>query len=348
MVDFIMESFDKILGNALSKIQPIKETKKHTKVKIKDELVIQHNHLIEARYRLSLQEKRVVLWLLTQIKPDDEDFKLHKLEIIEFSKMVGLKSTGQYTELQNVTGNLIKRVFKIHESRKQEIIQISWLSAAKYQIGKGHVLLEFSPQLKPYLLQLKSHFTKLSIVDIMQLNSIYSMRFYELLKQYESIKKRTVNIKDLREYCGIAETEYIKYNNFKRNVLERAKKEINEKTDIVIDYREIKESRKITTIEWTIRKKNIEKEKQLKKLAAIQKEFRSEAVLINALMEYDFSKLIAKRFIKDHGEDIVRNAVRAVDLQVKRGKAKNAKAMLQTAIKEKWDPKVYRPKKTSK
>jgi hypothetical protein len=39
-----------------------------------DKFVVKSNDLVEARYRLSLQESHVVLWLLTQINPEDEDF----------------------------------------------------------------------------------------------------------------------------------------------------------------------------------------------------------------------------------------------------------------------------------
>lgn len=58
-------------------------------------------------------------------------------------------------------------------------------------------------------------------------------------------------------------------------------------------------------------------EEQLK-LAALEKELRSEKIIIDNLIEYGFSKTIAKRLITQHGEEVVRNALRAVDLQIQR------------------------------
>lgn len=334
-----MESLNQILDTITFDIR--KKTEENIKLDSRNDLIIQHNKLVEARYRLSLQEKRIILWLLTQISSDDEDFKPHRLEINEFARMVGLKPKGQYKELQYITANLMKRAIKIHELENQEILQVSWLSSARYQIKKGCVLLEFSPQLKPYLLQLKSHFTKLSLSDMMQLTSIYSMRFYELLKQYEIVGQRKISVKEIREYCGIVEGEYKRYNDFKKDVLERAKKEINGKTDIIINYTEIKESRKIVAIEWTIKKKDLEEQKHSEKIAHAEKELRSEQIIINSLLEYGFGKITSKSLIKLHGKEAVKNAVRAVNLQVERGKVKNPKAMLKVAIEEKWHPEVF-------
>lgn len=163
-----------------------------------EKVIVKSNDLIEARYRLSLQESHVVLWLLTQIRYDDEDFKLHSMKISEFSAMVGLRVDGQYDELQKITERLMKRVMKIREPNKHRLIQVSWLSAAIYEEGKGYVSLEFSPQLKPYLLQLKSHFTKINIADTMKFKSVYAMRIFELLLQYETIGKRVINVEYLR------------------------------------------------------------------------------------------------------------------------------------------------------
>lgn len=314
---------------------------------INSNYVIKSNSLVEARYRLSLQEMHVIYWLLTQIKPEDEEFKIHKLEIVEFAKIIGVKSENQYKELRKVTKRLIQRAMEIYQPDTQEYIQFSWLSSARYQIKQGCVLLEFSSLLKPYLLQLKGYFTKIDIVDTLKLKSIYAVRIFELLLQYISIGKREINIEDLRAYCGIEKEQYKLYADLKRYVIEKAKLEINTKTEYEINYTEIKKLRKVFAIEWSIQKKDIQTKQQLKKLAIVQREFRSEAVLVESLLEYGFSKPISKRLIKNHGEEVIRNAIRVVNLQIERGKAKNPKAMLQTAIQEKWHPEVFKPKKKS-
>lgn len=307
--------------------------------------VVKSNALVEARYKLSLQESQVILWLLTQIHHDDEDFKPHKLEITKFAELTNVKSDNRYQELRKITKQLMQRVMEIYEPETHELIQISWLSSARYQERKGCLILKFDPDLKPYLLQLKSHFTKIDIVDTLKLKSIYAIRIFELLLQYVSIGSRVIDIVDLRAYCGITQEQYADYFDLKRYVINKAKLEINSKTEYEIDYKEIKESRKFVAIEWIIKKKNLEKEALSNRINILRQELRSEAALVESLIEYGYSKASAKKFIKDKGENAVKDAVTAVDIQLEKGKVRNTKAMLRTAIVEGWKPDVFKVKK---
>jgi len=145
-------------------------------------------------------------------------------------------------------------------------LTISLLSSAEYH-KDGKIELEFSPKLKPYLLQLKENFTKYQLENVLSLSSFYAIRIYELCKQYETIKERTIEIKELKEILDIKAKSYSIYNRFKTKVLDIAEREINEKTDINISVEEIKTGRKVTSIKFIIKsktkevkKKNIEKE----------------------------------------------------------------------------------------
>ena len=309
--------------------------------------VVKSNQLIEARYRLSLQESRVILWLLMKICPDDEDFKQHKMDIKEFAKMIGTEVDNQYSKIRSITKRLVQRAIEIYEPEKKEWLQVSWLSSIKYQSTKGCVILRFDPELKPYLLQLKGHFTKLEVTDLLQLKSIYSIKIFELLKQYEAIGKRTISVDDLRTYCGIKPGEYRNYNAVKLYVIERAAAEINAKTEYEVDYREIKESRKIVDLEWTIKKKTHFEKSQIEKAEIIQKELRSEKAIINQLIEYGFTNSHSKKIVKLNSQDTISNAIKAVDIQISRGNVKNAQAMLTKAIQEQWHPEKYQNKTPS-
>jgi plasmid replication initiation protein len=303
---------------------------------IPDQFVVKSNDLVEARYRLSLQESHVVLWLLNQIKPDDEDFKSHQLKVVDFAKMAGLRVDSQYDELQKTTLRLMQRVMRIRDLREKKLIQVSWLSSAVYEDGKGYVSLEFSPQLKPYLLQLKSQFTKINIADTMKFKSIYTVRVFELLIQYESIGKRTTSIEDLRAWCGVKKGDYELYANFKRDIINRAKAEINSKTEYEINYKEIKGSRKVVSIEWTINKKTYFEKVQSEKAITIKQELRSINATIEQLIEYGFAKQTANKIIKNHDEKVVAKALKAVGIYRAKHDVKNPKALIITAIKEQW------------
>ncbi len=305
--------------------------------------VIKDNALIEARYRLNIQESNVILWLLNQIKPTDEDFKTHKMDIVEFAAMVGLDVNSQYSKLYLVTEGLMRRILKIKIS-EEETLQVAWLSSARYHHKKGYVSLEFSPSLKPYLLQLKEQFTKIDLIDTLNLKSIYSRRVFELLLQYLSIGKREMSVGQLREFCGLEAEEYKLYGHLKSRVIDQAKQEINAKTEYEVHYDEVKNSRKVENLKWTIKKKSHFEKFQSEKENIIKKEFRSENQMIDRLMGYGFSKNQAKKMIEFHGNETVSNAIKSVDIQVSRGNPEHPEAMMRAAIKEGYKPDVYKKK----
>jgi plasmid replication initiation protein len=319
----------------------------------KNDLIVQHNHLIEARYHLTLQEKRLMCWLASQVKKTDEDFKEHELSIKDFSSLVGIEGDHLYQDLDTITHKLMQKIITIKSLEKKGFTKAALLGGAKYYEGLGIIKLSFHPYLKPYMLQLKERFTQISLGEIIGLRSVHAIRIYELLKQHEPLGKREIFLNDLRDYCGIKTGQYKRFNDFKKDVLAIAKREIDGKTDLSVDYEEIKQSRKVISIRFFIKKNpksgRTEFEKfQEEKAQIIQKEMRSENALIEEILEYGLSRVTAKKFIKENSEETVRNAIKSVNLQVERGNVKNPKAMLRVAIQERWRPDFYLSRKSKK
>jgi len=309
---------------------------------ISNEVVVQSNKLIEAHYRLSLQEKRLILWLIKEIDKSDTDFKRYHLKITDFAEIMDLNPKTQYKEMRRITRSLITRPIEIENHETDSTIQMAWLCFSEWKPKNGSFSVEFHPALKPYLLQLKSHFTKIGFADFLGLRSVYSVRLFELLAQYESIGSRTMKISDIRSWCGIQEEEYQLYADLKRKVLNRARDEINAKTEYEVDYREIKESRKVVAIEWTMNKKTHFEKIIRDKVKVIQKEITFENPLMGRIMGYGFSKPTARKYVDMESSEVLTNALRAVDIQVEKGGVTNPKAMLKVAIKEQWKPDVFK------
>lgn len=316
-------------------------------IKKNQELVVQSNKLVEAHYRLTLQEKRLVLWLISLIHRDDVDFKKYQLKIIDFAQMMQLNPKTQYKEMKLVTKSLITRAIEIEDVEASSVKQMAWLAFAHWELRKGICSVNFHPELKPYLLQLKEQFTQIGFADLLGLSSVYSVRIFELLAQYEAIGTRKTSIEEIRKWCGIGKDEYELYKDFKRRVINRAKTEINAKTGYEIDYREIKESRKVVAIDWSFQRKTHFKKRQREKAVIIEKEMRNTTIILEQMLEYGFTKQAANRLIKKHEQDDITNAIKAVDIYRAKNDVKNAKALIETAIKEKWHPERYAVKKKS-
>ena len=308
------------------------------------ELIVKHNKLIEANYKLTLQEQKLILTLAREITKEDNDFKKYIFTVEELANILGLEKKGYYSELKEITKSLISRVIQIKEP--DGLLQVSWLNSAKYYENKGIVELSFSNDLKPYLLQLGEHFTKLEFKQLVNLSSIYAIRIYELCKQYEKIKERTIEIEKLKIMLGIEKTEYKLYGDFKKRVLEIAEREIKEKTDINISFEEIKTGRKVTSIKFLIEKKEFEKS-EIKEIETAEKTYSEEVERL-----YEKIKEIERiESLKDVIEEsLERYEIERVESNIKysNDNAKsNYTAFLKKALKEDY-AKIEREKKKKK
>jgi plasmid replication initiation protein len=317
--------------------------KKQVKKKYEDKLVVKANQIIEASFRLTLQEQRIILYMASQIKSDDEDFRPIRLSVSEFANIIEVQDPN-YVYMQQITRQLLEKVMTIRQDRSG--LQIGWLSSAEYFYGQGYVELEFSPKLKPYLLQLKERFTKLRLQHAIRLNHSYSVRFYELLKQYESIGWRYFELKELMRILGIEEGEYKLYAHFKARVLKPVKEEFDEKyskgeLDFTFDFEEVKESRKVIGIRFVILKtKQLESEVQDK--SETSKTDIGVETLVSELLAMKLTKRQANSKVKKYpAERILRN-IELTKQKNAKGEVDNLPAFLIDAIENDY-AKDYKP-----
>ena len=216
----------------------------------KNYLVTKSNSLITASYDLSLQEQKLILSLASMVQPTDEEFKEYKFKIKDFMSLLEIETKTKYTEIPKITKELMKKVFEVREGR--DVIQLSWLSSARYKTGEGVVILKFDSSLKPYMLQLKELYTSYRLENILLLKSKYSLRLFELLKCNEFKKIWTIELETFKKLLGVTEKSYSIYQNVKNRIILQAQKELKGKTDIKFEFEEIKTGRKVTSLKFYI------------------------------------------------------------------------------------------------
>ena len=216
-----------------------------------DHVITKSNILIEANYRLTLTQQRIVLLMASLVEPGDEDFKWYRLTVGGFAGLLDIDRPGLYRDMVGMVDNLMRVVLTIPQGG-DDYLKTHWVHSAKYRMGTGYVDVSFDPELKPFFLHLKERFTTYKLDNVIRLKSVYSIRIYELLKQYQGIGKRTITIDSLRKMLGIEPKEYRLYGHFKDKVILVAHHEINEKTDISFSFREIKHIRKVNELEFTV------------------------------------------------------------------------------------------------
>lgn len=235
--------------------------KKETSLDVLDKQVRKANVLIQkARFSLTAQQQKLILYLIAHIQPWDEDFKVYNLNVLEFAKVCGLELGGgkDYTELKEQIKKIAdKSMWILLEDGDSEAL-VRWIEEPVIRKNSGTIHLQLNRHLKPYLLQLKECYTEYQLIYTLHFKSKYSIRLYELvcsihfheLEEY----KRVFTIDQLRKLLDCE--SYKDYRNFKRAVLEKAIKEINNYSDKTITYEQITRGRKVEALELTITTKD--------------------------------------------------------------------------------------------
>lgn len=248
----------------------------------KQQVAFQSNALINARYEMTAFQKKILLYIISMIQPDDEDFKQYIINVKDFVSNTDYKSKMLYGKLRQETKALIGKVYEIEEADR--LSQISILSEAVYLKGKGTIEVRFTPALKPYLLQLKEHFTATPLKYILSFKSVHSMRIYEMLHQFKSTGFFVEKVEKLKYRLKI-EDKYQSYSAFKKYVLKQAQKELAQ-TDMAFTFKEIKEGRRIDRLEFNI-----------KPLQEIPIEAKQEQLIVKLVSDLRLSPLQAKRIV---------------------------------------------------
>lgn len=219
-------------------------------------LVVESNELIEAHYRLGAQEQKIVLSVISMIKTDSLEFEEYFIPVSFFKSVFDVKGNAYGSRLKKSAKGLIEKSLQIRRKGGGWLV-VSWFSSIEEYPEKGEVGFCFDPKLKPYLLSLKRKFTSYQLINAVQLRSGYSIRIYQLLKQYKNTvaKTREIEFIELRKILGI-ENKFKMFGDFKRKVLEVAKKEISESTDIRFSYSTRKIERRVNWIIFFIYPKN--------------------------------------------------------------------------------------------
>jgi plasmid replication initiation protein len=216
---------------------------------IKDLTVTKANNLIEARYKLDVIEQKVVLGCIAFIDPRKAMPESVTLTVEQYMQIYGGDRSNAYKHLRMVANSLKKREVIIQDD---EWVQHSavWVSESKYYKQTGKLILWFSPTIRSYLADIKSKFTKYELNRIAQLNSSYSIRLFEMLIRFNDTGERIVSVKSFRQQIGLSDDIYPKFADFRKRVLDAAVKELNNKTNLVIEYQTMKTGKKITAIKF--------------------------------------------------------------------------------------------------
>ena len=266
-------------------------------------LVVKDNALIEASYKLSLVEQRLILMAIVEMrKPLDYQNKPREIVISasDYARHFDTHINTAYQALQDATKDLMARQFTFIDIVDGKKIKKTsrWVSEIGYGVNEAVVTMKFAPAIMPLISELERRFTSYSLDRIASLNSAYAVRLYELLIQWRSTGLTPlIKLDDLRQKLGVEKNEYPRMTDFKKRVLDLGIEQINEHTDITARYNQIKKGREIVGFEFSFK----EKSKPIDSTSKAVERDPNTADMFTQLTDKQLARIVhSKKFINDY------------------------------------------------
>jgi len=231
------------------------------------------NALVEAGYRLTLGEHRLILACIAKSKGQTlDDQTLYEVDALSVVDLVGVTRQTAYEELKDAADRLFNRQITVpydHAGETPVIRRFRWVQQIEYVETLGLVRFQFTSALIPYLSELKERFTVYPIDDVVKMTSIHAIRLYELLVQWRSTGKREIEIAWLKKTFQI-EDSYKSISDLKRWVITPAIEQINLHSPIQVSWKQKKTGRSVTHLVFEFSPKKSLKPKTKKTLSREQ------------------------------------------------------------------------------
>ena len=220
-------------------------------------LIYQHNVITSGRYDYSAVMLDILFMVLSSLEVGKLEYTIHVQDI---EAITGRK--WNLKQLREATESIGSRMFEIETSEK--ISQLWLFSKVEYLKGTGSFTVKLNEDAKPYFFELKNNFTSLQLKSVLNCSSKYAKRLYGIACQWRSVGTKRFEIPELKKMLGLIDKkgneQFTEITAFRNKVLDIARKQICENTDIEIDFELKKRGR---PFHWVTLHINSQKFKQL-------------------------------------------------------------------------------------
>ena len=231
----------------------------------KSDLVVKTNQLNSAVQNLSLPELRIIQLAIVDARETGKGLDTKtplRIDAMRYAQAFDTTRQNAYILMKQSEETLFNRRFTYFDNEKKPI-KSRWLQDVRYLDDEGAIEVCFTRLVVECITRLdgaEQFFTQYMLSQTANLNSVYSVRLYELLIQWKTAGKTPVfELSLFRGQMGLNDDEYKIMGNFKLRVLDLAVNEINEKTDLTVSYTQEKKGRVIHGFKFTVKQKQPQK-----------------------------------------------------------------------------------------
>ena len=226
-----------------------------------DKPIKQSKDLPRFRYKLSLIEHKILLCFFGQLKQNSKTFEPEQIPLDDVIKYCGITDGNQYRLIKDATRTLSKESLEYYSGKNYSFVP--WFSYIRYK--NGVIYYQLNEAIRNELLQLYENNRLYISMDpkiLPKFHNNYALRLYLILKG-DLISHRTTVSYSLDEICYMLalSSAYSTKNDNRNAVANQRSKiispaiiEINEVSDMHVDYEAIRQYKK--TIGWRFKIEN--------------------------------------------------------------------------------------------
>lgn len=243
--------------NDLEVTEAVENLPGHYQLKFPGNIVAKRNDFV--RYRVFIQGGKdpIAYRLFAHIvacyhSKKDEEIGVCQVAVRDFMPDSGGKD---YARAKQAMRALKAMLVDLENPDEYEVDSVIY-GPVKYNRSNGTVSAQLNPALKDFFLKLFEDYTTYGLLEFTSLRSFYSQRLFEIACSMRPKTAETFQLEKLQKMLDITAGSLVRYSDFKRWVLEPAKKEINKYTNMKFDYEPIKDGRAVAFIKIKARRMN--------------------------------------------------------------------------------------------
>lgn len=227
----------------------------------KDFIYSQSNNFVESRFiDFTVLELKIVEFLISQTNLKDKTYitkkqnKFVSIRAIDLAHIINADHKNIYLIAKKLVSTLLKKSIEfgyIDKQGKRAFKGSNFFNNITYENSIFEFELNYAVLV--YFIDLKKYFTQINLKYVVALNSVYAIKLYKLLKQYQTIKTRILTVVELRTILALTD-KLNQFSDIRKKVINIAIKQINELTDLTITYQENKSGRITQSITFNIAK----------------------------------------------------------------------------------------------
>ena len=220
----------------------------------KVKLLMQGRQLVHTSYEVTAIQNRIFYYCLLNAQKQSNGSLCCEIELEKLQSLI--PNTNQRT-LANVKKALsvLSNTSLEFEVREDDDIECDYklIAGSEYYRNKQKFKIFFMERLYKHIINY-TVYAPLNLDILTKFKSFYSQRLYELLRLWSRTNEVVIkefSVDQLRFVLG-TDGKYPNYKNFKQRALAQAIKEINDVGNMKISIEELKKSRKVESIRFSI------------------------------------------------------------------------------------------------